>query len=97
MDRIRLSRLRGPGRRGGPLTAAAGQYDRSARELWGGCPHRRKPVRGCAPRRRYWRPRGSSAGAQLLSRLADDHHAQARWERPSADGGSDEHSIYQFG
>jgi len=26
------------GRRGGPLTAAAGEYDRAARELWGRVP-----------------------------------------------------------
>jgi hypothetical protein len=39
------------GRRGGPLTAASGEYERAASELWAASRNCRRPARDCAPRR----------------------------------------------
>jgi len=55
------------GRSGGPLTAAAGEYDRAGRELWGRVPPPSRAGQGCAPRRCCSPPHGSSAATRAGS------------------------------
>ncbi len=54
----------GEGRKVGPLTLAAGEYDRAARELWGASLRHHRPGKGCAPPQCSWHPRGSSGATR---------------------------------